>query len=273
MSEPLLLEILGSKVKLDAPPEWLEVALELWAPFIRQDGSPEASVVVRKEKDRWSYKAPGLDMQYGRDAWDTMVRIRAYLGPWAIERSGLIGLHGGLIAKDGAAVLLVGSGGSGKSSAAAYMASNGFRFGGDDLVGLSPDSGKVHPYPAPVALVDHGLWLHLNRGWTPPSFVTPSASTTGLFLIPSVLFDVTLAPLDVPCVIFVRYQPKRSGSLEQVSRGHALTRIAQEALGLVPGNMQALRGLIHDASIFRLDYPSLDGLPSLIYRAMRETGP
>ncbi len=88
-------------------------------------------------------------------SWDWAVPFRAILH-WWLGRHGVLQVHGGAVGIPDAGVLLVGRGGSGKSTTALSCLRAGLRYAGDDFVGIStqPDplvhslygSGKVESH-------------------------------------------------------------------------------------------------------------------------------
>jgi hypothetical protein len=87
-------------------------------------------------------------------SWDWAVPFRAILH-WWLGRAGVLQVHGGAVGVPEGGVLLVGRGGSGKSTTALACLAAGLRYAGDDFVAIStrPDpqvhslygSGKVEP--------------------------------------------------------------------------------------------------------------------------------
>jgi hypothetical protein len=87
-------------------------------------------------------------------SWDWAVPFRAILH-WWLGRRGVLQVHGGAVGIPDGGALLVGRGGSGKSTAALACLTAGLRYAGDDFVAIStrPDpqvhslygSGKVEP--------------------------------------------------------------------------------------------------------------------------------
>jgi hypothetical protein len=76
-------------------------------------------------------------------AWAKASPFRVALS-WLCNLHGVQIVHGAAVAVDGKAVLLAGSGGSGKSTTALACAISGMSYLGDDYCAVEPAAGKVH---------------------------------------------------------------------------------------------------------------------------------
>jgi|SRR5579871_983337 len=76
-------------------------------------------------------------------AWAKASPFRIPLSWWC-NRQGIQVVHGAAVGVDGRAALLVGDGGSGKSTTALACALAGFDYLGDDYCAVEPATGKVH---------------------------------------------------------------------------------------------------------------------------------
>lgn len=91
------------------------------------------------------------------DAWEGAIGrylLTFVLCHW-LERRGLPVLHGACIDVDGRAVVLLGGGGTGKSTLAATFASVGYRLLSDDFVPLRVETEGIHALPSYPLI---GLW-------------------------------------------------------------------------------------------------------------------
>jgi hypothetical protein len=88
-------------------------------------------------------------------SWDWASPLRAILH-WWLGRHGIMQVHGGAVGAPDGGVLVVGRGGSGKSTTTLACLSSGLRYAGDDFVGISVEpepwvhslycSGKLEPH-------------------------------------------------------------------------------------------------------------------------------
>ncbi len=96
--------------------------------------------------------APGPDEML---SWDWASPLRAILH-WWLGRHGILQVHGGAVGTHEGGVLVVGRGGSGKSTTTLACLSAGLRYAGDDFVGVASSprpwvhslysSGKLEPH-------------------------------------------------------------------------------------------------------------------------------
>jgi hypothetical protein len=92
------------------------------------------------DKRAWYWVADAADLPY----WDAAAPIRQILH-WWLEERGLQLVHGGAVGRPEGGVLLVGRGGSGKSTSALSSLESDLRYAGDDYVIVSGDGGpRVH---------------------------------------------------------------------------------------------------------------------------------
>ena len=66
-------------------------------------------------------------------------------------------LHASSVEKDGRALLMTGLSGSGKSTLSAMLAEKGWRFMGDEVALLCPDTGMLHPFPRLISLKNEAI--------------------------------------------------------------------------------------------------------------------
>jgi hypothetical protein len=159
-------------------------------------------------------------------------------------------------------ILLSGVSGAGKSTLAAHLASEGWRYYGDDIVGLS-SGGWVLPMPSAVSLKE-GSWPVLRQAY-------PELDTLGTvhyhnkearFLpVPSAA-DAETAARTVRAWVFSRYQPGATIQFEPIETIEALQSLIIGGFALSTGIDQAGVGVLLDlltrAPKYRLVYGTLD---------------
>jgi hypothetical protein len=117
---------------------------------LHQPASDALSVLSAKGDAGWFWTADATDLPY----WDYTAPFRHLLS-WWLDARGCHHVHGGAVGTTEGGVLLAGSGGSGKSTAAlASLLDERLRYAGDDYVAVSTEgqpfvhslycSGKVH---------------------------------------------------------------------------------------------------------------------------------
>jgi hypothetical protein len=128
----------------------------------------------------------------------------------------LLHVHSAAVARDGAAVLLVGKGGSGKSTLTAALVRAGWQYVTDEIVSARPANGRVVAYPRPITL-RKGVWSCFPE--LAPFPDTPLTENEGA--------RVEVAPLDlgtavdfeprVRAVVFPRYTTDAPAGLERIA--------------------------------------------------------
>lgn len=150
-------------------------------PFGRLVSSPSGRYLLHDTK---SFRAL-LDRRGGRliaaisdldwPAWEQAKPLSSLLAVWYSGQD-VSFIHAGAVALDGQAALLLGAGGSGKTTATLVCAQAGFTFLGDDCVALTrrPDGFSAHAVYGTAALEER----HLAR--VAPELAARSALTTSV---------------------------------------------------------------------------------------------
>lgn len=253
-------------------------------------GSPRGTTVYTADDGRHFASRPALGQlsAYERDTarawfwcrsaselpfWEPAAPFRQIFHWWLPDRGGLL-LHGAAVGRAGGGVLLVGAGGSGKSTCALSCLASDLLYAGDDYVAveLQPEprvlslfcSGKVDP--------DHAALL--------PHLPAPSFAGDGALEEKSVFYVAERFPgrmcRGFPLRAIVA--PRVQGTEPQVSpRGPAqvLAALAPSTLlQLVPARQEALSamaGLLADIPGFGLDVGgSPKRIPPTIERLLDE---
>jgi hypothetical protein len=111
------------------------------------------SVLDAESAQAWFW-APSPDAML---SWDRAAPLRAILH-WWLGRHGVLQLHGGAVGTADGGVLLVGRGGSGKSTTSLASLLAGLRYAGDDYVAVAPRPEPwVHSLYSSGKLEDHQL--------------------------------------------------------------------------------------------------------------------
>ena len=111
------------------------------------------SVLDAESAEAWFW-APTPD---AIPSWEAAAPLRAILH-WWLGRRGILQLHGGAVGTPDGGVLLVGRGGSGKSTTSLACLAAGLRYAGDDYVAVAPHPQPwVHSLYSSGKLEDHQL--------------------------------------------------------------------------------------------------------------------
>ena len=111
------------------------------------------SVLDAESAEGWFW-APSPDAM---PSWERAAPLRAILH-WWLGRRGILYLHGGAVGTADGGVLVVGRGGSGKSTTTLACVASGLRYAGDDYVAVAPGPRPwVHSLYSSGKLEDHQL--------------------------------------------------------------------------------------------------------------------
>jgi len=169
----------------------------------------------------------------------------------ARARPDLYFVHGGVLSFEGKAILLAGESGAGKSTLTYALASAGLEYFSDEIAGIEPGTGLVHPYPraiclkreppAPLALPSSGC---LRTEWT-LHVAARSLSAT-----------VAGGPSPLKKIFFISYTPsQRSPAVRPLSVGEAALRLYQNALNQLAHpecGLDSTLKLVREASCYEL---------------------
>jgi hypothetical protein len=125
--------------------------------------------------------------------------LRAFIALHAPQH---IFVHAGVVAREGAAILIPGPSFSGKTTLVSEFVRAGATYYSDDLAALDSD-GRVHPYPKPLSIRTDGLEQADHD-------VSAFGGTAGT------------DPAPVGVVIFSQYRPGASWQPERLSTGDAI---------------------------------------------------
>lgn len=216
----------------------------------------------------------GSGVHWARDAaamapWEGGAPLR-YLLRWLLARHGLHLVHGAVVGDEHGAVLLVGRGGAGKSTAALACADAGMGLVADDyfLLGTAPEP-VAHPLFA-IAKADDAAVAMLGpiaarAPWAPRDW-------RGKYRLP--VGDLIAGPMVIRAIVC----PHRAGRTgEPVAGGAraAAKEIVTSSLSQLPGasatTLAALRPLFDRLPCYELDTgPDLERIPAVLTALLAE---
>jgi hypothetical protein len=174
-------------------------------------------------------------------SWDWASPLRAIIH-WWLGRHGILQVHGGAVGVPDGGVLVVGRGGSGKSTTTLACLSSGLRYAGDDFVGI-----QVEPEPWIHSLYSSGKLEphHLERF---PSLISAVANPVRREEEKAIVFAGEAAP-GVPIAGF----PLRAVLVPKVVAAEPRSRV-------VPTSPVAALAALAPSTIFQLYPPQTDAL-------------
>jgi hypothetical protein len=252
---------------------------------------PRAEVLVRAAYGALACDAPGADLTYAIGAHEPQGSClhapdHAVVAPddsellmhleteLSIEvqkrRPELFFLHAAALGQNGRAVLLVGSSGAGKSTAAWGLALAGFGYLSDELAPLDPETLEVATYP-------RALCLKADPPGHPLPPCTLRTARTRHVPPDALPGGVAGGPRPVHAIFFVDH---RAGtpepSVAPVTKGEAAARLLANALNPLAHPAAGLDAATHIASAvpaFRLHTASLPATAALVTSALAGAAP
>jgi hypothetical protein len=233
------------------------------------EGSAEQTVVTLHlagvGQDRISVRLSGAQEQgrsgeMGEMALYLMERACYFLADGS--RGGAL-FHAACLCRDGKALLLPGSSGSGKTMLAAWLALNGWQFCTDELTFIPAGRSECQALVRPLHLKRHAEQLFpglvekgalaVGSGWLVPPQAMPLA-----------LGEVHGEPPVLQQIIFPHYQAEAAGEMQPLTRASTatlLTGLLINARNLPENGFPEVLRLARSIPAFRLVYSDFEQLP------------
>ena len=230
-------------------------------------------VVVAQEDDGVTVIADEEMIGSSLTIEDAAVAVRACLTQLATARSGgLCVVHAGALCRNGAALLLPGDAGHGKSTLSAGLAARGFDMLCDDTTLLAGEPPLVRSIPTGLCIKRGAypvLEPHYPRLASLPEWRRPDGRQAR-YLMPG--RDLPWAGPDaavgVSWIVFPRYHPDRGTALLPLPRHEALARLLRGVCflsgSLDERNLEKLIAWIEPIDCFELPLSSLDAATALL---------
>lgn len=215
--------------------------------------------------------AAGLGVQWLRDAtamapWEGGAPLRSVLR-WTLARHGVQLIHAAAVGTGGDGVLLLGSGGAGKSTTALACLQAGMSLVADDYTLVRPGSAPTaHPAFAIAKAAPTSLELLGGGGDLDARAVGARVDWRGKLRLP--IADVVSPSLALRAIVLPRVA-RRTGTPVPVSGREALRTIAVSTLLQLPGDSAAtltvLRELLATLPVYALEVgPDVAAIPEAI---------
>jgi hypothetical protein len=237
--------------------------------FASRPALGQLSAYERATRKAWFWCSNAHELPF----WEPAAPFRQILHWWLPDRGALL-LHGAAVGQAAGGVLLVGAGGSGKSTCALSCLTSELLYAGDDYVGV-----QLEPEPRVLSLFCSGK-LEPDHAELLPHLPAPSFAGDGALEEKSVFYVAEHFPERMSRGFPLRaiVAPRVQGTEPQVTqRGPAqvLAALAPSTLlQLVPARQEALSamaGLLGDIPAFGLDVGGpTDLIPPTIERLLDE---
>jgi len=171
LTHEVALSLLDSPFVVETDEErWIEFLRRLWEPFLAELPPPAAEraerVVLGREGARWRCVFPDEEAFVTADPWLVADGLRHRLVERAFARArGIVQLHAAGVSRDGAALLVAGPSGAGKTTLCVALLARGWRLLGDDTVPLDVGTGLALPFPKPLRIKRADQWPRYRHLW------------------------------------------------------------------------------------------------------------
>lgn len=184
-------------------------------------------------------------------------------------------IHSAVVERDGFALVLPGSPGSGKSTLCAALALTDWRLLSDELTIVSQADGKVQPAPRPISLKNQSI--DIIQAFVPSAELTPPVVATHKGAIAyarpprsAVLASQQTVPIGY--VVFPKFVAGTQLDFEPLSRAEALTELMENTfnVGLLgPDGFIALARAIAQAQCYAVEYGDLTSIVNWVNETCR----
>lgn len=255
MSHELFLQILDtSYVVRSDDARWIDFMHVMWRPFcVHRDGRRCVPMEIAYRAPGWILCLPQAQPRWISDPWKLATLLEYVLIMNSLETAtSVVGLHAAVLVQDGAALLLVGKSGTGKTTLALALAERGWTYFSDDLAAIDRSSKKVRSFPKPLSIEDPAMWRTLGSRWSPPEWLP---APNGEFLVPA---DIVRAAADaaapVQHVLFPELVDEQGCDVVRMTAGEALTAARPRAWASDGQAFAILRSIFGRARSGRLRY-------------------
>lgn len=195
-------------------------------------GGMVLSVIDRTRGRAWAVKVDDRPYPF----WEVGAPLR-FIFHDHFSRRGLQLLHGAAVGNDSGAVLIVGRGGSGKSSTALAAAAHGLSYLGDDYCLVDSAGLNVHALYATGKLVGmtdlERLPLFRGQSINSDSF-EHGGSGKGVFVVDAVCRGSLTTSRRLQAIVLPRIDSGPGARVQTASRGDALAAILPSTVGQLP---------------------------------------
>ncbi|MGC8833146.1 MAG: hypothetical protein ACP5R4_03755, partial [Armatimonadota bacterium] len=237
--------------------EWL--ARSFSSMLVSQPRRPSFEVQILRNPD--GYRAL-RDCEAGPSAGRLLPNIAEVRREVAImlmeTRPELLWLHAGAAAKNGAAVLLPGPWGSGKSSIVTSLCTNGWLYLSDDMVGIDTKADTAVPFPITPLVREPVQTCHPNYPAVKREFRLGKRS-------------VCRKPQPITAVVFPEYKQSASASLTRCDAITASMKLLEDCMNFRQHGERAVAyvaELVKKVPIYQLHYSSAPLAAAEIERAL-----
>lgn len=173
-------------------------------------------------------------------------------------------IHAAVVERDGRAIIFPGTPGSGKSTLCAALVLRGWRLLSDEMALISIEDGMVYPVPKPISLKNSSIPViqNFSKEAVIGDVVENTAKGSVAHMrIPEICITESLKPAIPACIVFPKYQFGAELTLNTLSQGQALIKVAENSFNYnVTGaaGFKILANMIDKCHCYTFSYQHLD---------------
>lgn len=184
-------------------------------------------------------------------------------------------IHSAVVEREGLALVLPGSPGSGKSTLCAALALTDWRLLSDELTIISQVDGLVQPAPRPISLKNKSI--DIIRAYVPSAELTQPVTDTHKGSIayarpPRSAIEAQNCPVPIGYVVFPKYLAGAQLDFEPLTRAEALSELMENTfnVGLLGADgFTALAKAIANAKCYAVEYGDLASIMKWVNETCR----
>lgn len=172
-------------------------------------------------------------------------------------------IHAAVVEKNGIALIMPGSPGSGKSTLCAALVCKGWRLLSDEMVLLSLLDGLIYPAPRPISLKNESI--QIIKSFDPSVVfgdVIPNTSKGDIahMRVPDLAVQMQNIPVVPRFLLFPHYRAESNSSLRAMPKSRAFMELAGNAFNfniLGIAGFEAMLHLMEKVACYDFGYPDL----------------
>jgi HprK-related kinase A len=261
------------RVRSELPPV-SEHLNKLYRGFRIQPGDDchfDIAIVAGKGVRRWIRRQASLVVNGVRPFHPLPAKLAGPVMEWGLnwcigtKAHHFVVVHSAVVERNGRALLLPAHPGAGKSTLCAALVYSGWRLFSDEFGLIDPASGMLSPAPRPISLKNASIEViskrHPDVVYGPEGididgarFVHARATTQSIERSHECAFP--------GWIIFPRYKPDASTTMERIPKAHALMELAGQSFNYnyLTNGFASLVEVVRRSECFSLEYSSLDDL-------------